>query len=406
MADVASGSRLLAIPPEIREEIYRLVLSPDANRIHHAENYTSYQYRDALVLFKLNRQICLESRKIFRDLNVLVRIETPWPEARTHVALEGHVPIVASGLKASRFDGYRLGITIDSPEVGMEAGDEETFLILLDDLHKFTRMWYYATLTHPTLNPKLRLKLSLHDPFSPDDEERRMPKALQRRLLMPFGMVKGLCAVVVDGDVKPYECVVADMRAQQREPHRAPEHCLSEAARLKREGNAALAEGRYHDALELYRQAWLAIHIVIAGHKRHIFADAFFGRDLTEEPYHGKNGQSERLILRVQLVANTCQVYLKLEEYEECEFWGMRTINILRDAMGADEREDLAPEDEAVPGFPAATEMGKIYYRTALAKKAMDLTDEARKLLRVAAVYLPRDEHVRKELASCSLRLG
>ena len=74
--------------------------------------------------------------------------------------------------------------------------------------------------------------------------------------------------------------------------------------------------------------------------------------------------------------------------------------------MGADDRHNIQPEDEAVLGFPAATEMGKIYYRTALAKKALDEKMEARKLLRVAAIYLPRDEMVKTELAACALRLG
>lgn len=50
--------------------------------------------------------------------------------------------------------------------------------------------------------------------------------------------------------------------------------------------------------------------------------------------------------------------------------------------------------------------VGKIYYRTGVAFKELDDKARARKLLRVAAVYLPRDEHVKRELAACALRLG
>jgi len=50
--------------------------------------------------------------------------------------------------------------------------------------------------------------------------------------------------------------------------------------------------------------------------------------------------------------------------------------------------------------------MGKIYYRTAVAMKALGEKDEARKLLRVAVVYLPGEETVAAELASVALRLG
>ena len=172
------------------------------------------------------------------------------------------------------------------------------------------------------------------------------------------------------------------------------------------EGNAELTAGNFHAALKLYTEAWEAMHVVVKGRQRHIHADAFFGRELKEDPFKGKNGQAERLILRVQLVANTCQAYLKLENWEEACFWGMRSIRMLREAMGADENHDIPAEDEAVLGFPAADQMGKIYYRTAYAFKKLDDISQARKLLRVASIYLPRDESVRKELQACALKLG
>lgn len=401
-----TSSRFLSIPPEIREQIYALILHPAANRQYLEDEYTSYSYREAIVLFKLNRQIYLEARKIFRDLNTFIRVETPWAEAQHHVALEGHVPLIAAGEKASKFDGHRMSVRIDAPEVPMMAGDEQMFLILLEDMEKFTRMWFYSNLNHPGLNPQLRLTLRLRDPFTPEWEEKRILKTLQRRLILPFAMVKDLRSAEVTGNPKPFPSIESELRELQAVPNASPEQCLRDAVKCKLEGNAELVNGNPHKALEFYNAAWLAMHVVIKGRKRHIHADAYFGRELREEPFIGKNGQSERLILRVQLVANTCQAYLKLQEYEECVFWGMRSINMVRDAMGADERSDISPEDEAVLGFPAANEMGKIYYRTALAKKAMDEKRDARKLLAVASIYLPRDENVRKEMAACALRLG
>ena len=79
---------------------------------------------------------------------------------------------------------------------------------------------------------------------------------------------------------------------------------------------------------------------------------------------------------------------------------------MLREAMGADERAEIPAEDEAVIGFPGADQMGKIYYRTAVAQKHLDDMREARRLLRVASIYLPRDENVKKEVAACALKLG
>ncbi|RMY63100.1 hypothetical protein D0863_10739 [Hortaea werneckii] len=412
---------LMTIPPELREQIYALILHPDANRHYHEDEYTSYSYQDAVQLFLVNRQIYHESRKIFQELNTFVRVETPWPEAQFHVAREGHVPLIAPGGRAARFEGHSMTVGIDAPEVPvsqeaaidqayaneeiqMEPGDEQPFLILLEDLDKFCTMWFYSSLSHEALNPQLRLDLTLRDPRP--HQEKHLQKSLQRRLLLPFAQVKNLRSMVVTGDPKPDASVEAELRELQKEPHKRPEQCLREAIQFKAEGNAQLTAGHPREALEIYHQAWLAMHVVIKGRRRHIHADHFFAREMREEPFTGKNGQSERLILRVQLVANTCLAYIKLEQWEDCAFWGMRSIGMIREAMGADDRYDIPPEDEAVLGFPAANQMGKIYYRTALAKKAMEDKTSARKLLRVAAIYLPRDENVKQELAACALRLG
>lgn len=397
---------LLTLPPEIREQIYSLILHPNANRHYHEDEYTSYNYKPALVLFRINRQIYFESRKVFRELNTFIRIETPWVETQQHVQLEGHVPIVVTKEKAYNFQGHTMNVLIDAPHHMSLELDLQRFIILVDDLEKFTKMWHYADLTYPGLNEHLRLDLQLKDPYAAEWEEKRMSKALQRRLLLPFGDVKNINETVVGGDVKAFQSIEMELREVQAIPHLSPEHCLREATNFKVEGNTKLKEGKYHEALEFYNKAWHAIHVIIKGRKRHIHADAFFGRELREEPFIGKNGQAERLLLRVQLVANTCLAYLKLEDWEQCRFWGHRSINMLREAIRADEGAAINPEEEAVLGFPAADKMGKIYYRTAVACKMLDDESEARKLLRVATLYLPRDENIKKEIAATALRLG
>ena len=430
---------LLSLPPEIRENVYRLILNPDANRLFEPDEYTDYDYRKALVLFKINKKIYAEARKVFRDLNVFVRIETPWPQAQEHVAFQGHMPILMRQERAAKFNGHSLNVAIDAPHIYMQNADSSRFVIHLDDLDKFTKTWvsllrgrniptkdstwcmheiyadrsthrfvqYYADLSNPGLNQHhLRLALHLRDPYTPDWDDKRMPRWLQRKLLLPFGAVKGLRDVAITGDPKPYSSIEAELLAEQAVPYPTAEHCLREATRLKLEGNSALKIENYNHALEKYAEAWEAMHIVVKGRQRHIHADEFFGKTLLEDPFKGKNGQSERLMIRVQLVANTVLVYLKLEDWEEATFWGMRTIRMLREAMGADANVDMSAEDEAVLGFPAADQMGKIYYRTALAYKEMDDKPQARKLLRVSHIYLPNDQRVQQEIADCALRLG
>ncbi|KAI0483140.1 hypothetical protein GGR56DRAFT_227530 [Xylariaceae sp. FL0804] len=396
----------LELPPEIREQIYAEILHPDNNRLFRPDEYTHYDYRAALVLYRLNQQIYLEARKIFRELNSFVRIETPWSEAQDHVAVEGHVPIMMKGARAERFMGHSLRVQIEAPIVASPGEHMQYFVILVDDLPAFTKVWFYSNLSNPGgLNHFLSLQLALRDPYAPEWEEKRVPRRLQRRLLLPFGMVKDLRHFSITGNPKPLSSIVSEVKAEQAVPPPSPERALAEATRLKTEGNAALNAGQYRDALQLYKRAWEAMHIIVKGRQRHIHAEAFFARELEEEPFKGKNGQVERLGLRTQLVANTCYIYLKLEDWEEVVFWGMRTIGLVRQATGANEYE-IPPENEALTGFPSATSVGKIYHRTAVAYKELGDKDQARRLLRVAHEYLPHDRTVQKELAACALRLG
>ena len=83
----------------------------------------------------------------------------------------------------------------------------------------------------------------------------------------------------------------------------------------------------------------------------------------------------------------------------------MRTINTLRAAVGVAEDEGAdRPEDELIFNF-MSTDAGKIYFRTAMAWKAMGERSESRKLLKVAALYLPTDRRVREELVASAPRI-
>ncbi|TGJ81916.1 hypothetical protein E0Z10_g6838 [Xylaria hypoxylon] len=390
---------LLSLPPEIRDQIYTIILHPSNNRTFQPDEYTDYDYHDALALFRLNRQIYYEARDIFRTLNVFLRIKSPWSEAEQHVNLVGHVPILMRGTGASRFNGHSLQVTIETPAAGEPENGTHEFIMLADDLPAFTKAWFYWNLSHPGLNQWLRLKLFLRDPYAPDWDEKHVRRDIQRRLLLPFGDVKGLHDFSLTGDPKPQPKIVAELRALQALEPTSPEQCLVECMRLKNEGNELLQKGEVRAALEVYNRAWEAIHIIVKGRQRHVHAEAFFARDLVDEPFARKNGQLERMNLRLQLVANTCLAYMKLGDWHELQFWGVRTIQLMRQATGANQRP-IPPEDEALLGFPSATQVGKIYYRTARAFEELGDRAEARRLVRVAQVYLPNDETVKKTLNS------
>ncbi|GAB7349818.1 hypothetical protein MBLNU459_g0526t1 [Dothideomycetes sp. NU459] len=398
--------QLLDLPPEIRTHIYSYIFHPSANCLDLGEGYESYHFSKALQLFLVNKQVYYESRKVFYDLNTFVRIATPWKDAKHHVSVEGYVYIIVAGAAAAKFNKHSLSVTVDAPRHNLH-NDLDQFIILVDDLDKFCRSWFYSSLSMPSLNSHLTLSLNLRDPFTPADEDKHVTKFKQRRLFEPFGQVKDLQRVVISGEPEPFQSVIKEMRGTMAIPFDSPEKCLQEATRLKDEGNVHLQASRYTEALESYRLAWLAMHIIIKGRTRHVHGDQWFDRRLEEEPFAGQHGGTVRVILRIRLVANTVLTYLKLEQYDMAILTGMRTIKVMRSSIGLSEDEAASdPSQEALTQFAAAPEMGKIYYRTALAWKATGDKSEARALLKVAMVYLPNDRIVQKEMAACALAIG
>jgi tetratricopeptide (TPR) repeat protein len=393
-------SRFLSLPLELREDIYSILLNPEANRTRDDLDGTVRYHYDHLNLLLVSRQVHEEASKVFRRLNVFARIETPFPEAEHHIAIEGYVPIVASGPRAERFPHWHLRVMIDAPAYHFSHPDACKILIHLDDLASFCRMWFYSSLSYPGLNFHLSLKLLLRNPYAAPFDDDALPKALQKRLLEPFGMVKGVHEVNFDGNY--YKSIEKSVRTAMAENPVSPTQCIVESTKLKDEGNLALKDKRYKDAIALYVKAFEAIHIVCVGRRRSVWADAYF-QGVLQAPYEGQHAEMVRLVLRAKLVANVVYSYLKLEEYDEALFWGMRTIQLIRQAMGFSEDGE---DDEPIMGFAAAEQMGKIYYRTGVAYHRLGDKDEARKLLKLAAQYLPNDEEVRKELVSVSPRIG
>jgi tetratricopeptide (TPR) repeat protein len=226
-------------------------------------------------------------------------------------------------------------------------------------------------------------------------------KSLQEKLLFPFGRIKNLMKVEVSGTPFPNDAVVAEMKRLMAIPLGSPTERLIAAAAHKDAGNAALMANQPLEALEHYRKAWEAMFIIVNGKHRKLHGEGYFDTTLTEPPFEGQYGGMVRTVLRVRLVANSLLAHLKLKDWDTVVHIGMRTINIMRGGQ-----EGLEPEQEASNGWIAGSEMGKIYYRTALAFKEMDDKYEARRLLKVAVLYLPNDGRVREMIRECALRLG
>jgi hypothetical protein len=392
---------LLDLPREIRDQIYTYLLSPSANLHTTTDETHTYTYTHSPLLLSC-RQLHHEASRILHEQNTFVKISTPFPESKYQVAEDG-VAIIASEDIAERFRQHTLHVSIAFAGVERE---EDVFVIHVDDLDNFCESWFYSAADYPELNKHLSLGLELQDPLSNTvlgggGAVEKMRKSLQEKLLFPFGRIKNLMKVEVSGTPFPDDAVVAEMKRLMAIPLGTPTERLIAATTHKDAGNAALMANQPLEALEHYRKAWEAMFIIVKGKHRKLHGEGYFDTTLTEPPFEGQYGGMVRTVLRVRLVANSLLAHLKLQDWDTVVHIGMRTINIMRGGQ-----EGLEPEQEASNGWIAGSEMGKIYYRTALAFKEMDDKYEARRLLKVAVLYLPNDGRVREMIRECALRLG
>lgn len=289
------------------------------------------------------------------------------------------MPLLAVDQAGEQFKSYHLDVQILSPSISSADIPLKRFIILLDDLKTFCDFWFYQDLGHPGLNKNLDLRLVLKDPYAPAWENRTIPKTLQKKLILPFGVLRGLQDVRIVGEA--YESIEGAMRQAMKEPLNSPEECLAAGTRLKEEGNKLLNNKQYHEAIKKYEEAFFAVHILVIRRRRSVWADAYFHAELRDGAFKGQFGHVVRIILRFKLVANVILAYLNLQQFEDAHFWGKRTIDLIGQVSSTE------PMD-----LPAVKEVGKIFYRTAKACKELGYQTDAIKYYRIAMIYVPSDK--------------
>ncbi|KAF2002061.1 hypothetical protein P154DRAFT_521219 [Amniculicola lignicola CBS 123094] len=360
---MASPSRLLQLPLELREEIYRHYFDP-TTRLRPSDVPGTEEYRFEFELLRTSKQVYDEGTRVFRRTNVFVRVETPWPQAVAHISHDGLVPIVLAPTATSlTFKLHTATITISSPSHNVEAG--HVIILLLRDVSLFSQVWYYSSLNYSRLNEHLRVEIELRDPYYPADPK-PIPRAIQEKLLLPFGMVKGLSEVEVRGFD---DAVKRELEKRMAIPYDTVGKCCDDCMALTTEGDVLLEkENNPEAALDMYVKAFHAIHILIRGRTRRVLADHFFHRMIDTGSFSGQTGTVVRIVLRLKLVSRVVNVYLKQGEWAEAAFWGMRTISIMREAMETSEFEDF------INDFVGGMDMGSIYLRTGIAFRKLEET--------------------------------
>jgi hypothetical protein len=277
-----------------------------------------------------------------------------------HISSEGLVPIICTDHRANCFNDHHALIQITAPF--HEVVPHHAVVLLLDDLHLFTQTWYYSALSYPMLNERLSTALVLRDPDLDEvdeGDEKDIPLSIQRKILLPFGEVKGLHSTEVEGFDKSIE---RELRAAIAEPPPTLRDSCELSTKLLQEGDAHLARGQAgaSAALDSYRAAFHAIHILIDGRTRRVLADAFFHAKITSGTYAGHTGMTVRVILRLKLVSHMVSAYLVQAAWAEAAHCGMRSVRIMGDAMDTEFEDFLA---ELVGG----DDVGLVYVRAGIA---------------------------------------
>jgi hypothetical protein len=276
-----------------------------------------------------------------------------------HISQDGLVPIVAAGKQGKQFRRHHQLVEISAPV--HQAQPEHVIVVLLDDLHLFCQVWFYSALSYPALNHHLRTTFTLQDPYYPADPK-PISIQLQKKLLFPFEIIKGLYQTEAEGydeDVK------AELEKRMAKPADTVQKCCEDCAELMTQGDQILAEGDAKKAMELYIQAFRSIHIIITGRTRRVLGDPFFHDGIESGRFSGQSGTTVRVILRIKLVHRVVAAYIKLSQWEEAAFWGMRSIRIMRENMETEFEEFLSE-------FVGAEDVGLLYLHTAIAMKKME----------------------------------
>ncbi|KAF6217637.1 hypothetical protein HO133_006739 [Letharia lupina] len=384
---------LLGIPLELRNEIYRNLLSTGRNRIDLGLGRARYSLQTAVLA--TNRQIHDEATAVLRE-NRFINIITSWTSFKQDILVQGKFPIIAEGDDRSPSPESHMLVLLDF------MGDVDTsrlyaYVTCLADLPHLCRLLFYASSLSPNFSSLLHVTLAIRDPQG-RAEKTVVPKALQEALMMPFAVLKGLHGLTIKGARN--KAVEKELRKAMGVPNPTAAEYLEAAAGLKDAGNAAFKVGDYALSIRIYIQAYEAMHFIVEGKRFAIMLDGYFASNpLTGGRFEGQRGDLVRHHLGSQLSWNILAAYLKMEDWEQAYFWGERAIS---DIEYADVQQSIL---DGTPNLVTGAEKAKVYWRMAVASQALDRKQVWARSLMKAYMFAPQDKTIMREMEALEKRL-
>ena len=318
--------------------------------------------------------------------------------------MQGKFPIIAESEGASSssssltsFMGFHMLVVLDF----MADANTTVFyncLTCLEDLPLLCQLLLYASCQTPNFSSLLHITLAIRDPHT-RPKTALVPKALQESLMMPFAILKGLDGLTIKGARN--KAVEKELRKAMSVPNPTAAEDLESAAQLKDAGNAAFKAGDYALSIRTYIQAYEAMHFIVQGKRFAIMLDGYFASSnpLIGGRFDGRRGDLVRHHLGSQLSWNILQAYLKMRDWEHAYFWGERAIS---DLEYANVQQSIL---DGTPNLVTGAEKAKVYWRMAVACKALDRKQVFARSLLKASMFAPQDKAIMRELVALEKRL-
>ena len=309
-------ANLFTLPLEIRNEIYRHLLSTRLTRVDLGLGHARYDIQPAILATK--RQIHDEGTAILSE-NKFISIITSWTSFKQDLLVQGKFPTIA---ERQSDDNVLLPVphmftALNSSAVDYDPKVCYEYLTCLDDLPYLCRLLFYTSCQIVDFNRSLHLTLAIQHPPGRSDEA--VSKKLQEDLMMPFAVLKGLGSLTVTGAKN--NAVEKELRKAMKTPNPTAGEYLESAAKLKDAGDVAFKAGDYTGSIKIYIQAYEAMIFIVEGKRFAVMLDYYFAsKILIEGRFSGQRGDLVRHHLGSQLSWNILQAYVKMEDWEQAYF--------------------------------------------------------------------------------------